>query len=122
MHWTNRCRRLIAVCALLPLFILPTQAEGCFSRAALADWLAHNLPQAKVSSLAGDEARLFMVALNARPPRTHHEADEVVIVDTPEDALTVRVGLFRGGCLVQAGRMPRAVLRSLLADVERGKA
>jgi hypothetical protein len=112
----------MAVCALLPLFILPAQAEGCLTRAALGQWLTQNAPQAKVSVLAGEEARLFLAALNARPPRTAYEAEEIVVVDAPEDALAVRVGLFRAGCLAQAGRIPRALMRALLNEVERGKA
>jgi hypothetical protein len=122
MDWMNRCRRLVAVCALLPLLILPARGEGCFTRAALDQWIASNAPLAKVVTLAGEEARLFMAGLNARPPQTSFEADEIALVDLPEDAATVRVGLFRRGCLAHAGRMPRAMLRALLADIERGKA
>lgn len=122
MHWMNQCRRLMAVCALLPLFILPGHAEGCFTRSALGEWVARNAPRAQTVTLAGEEARLFMAGLNARPPQTFYEADEIVIVDLPEDAVAVRVGLFRAGCLSHAGRMPRAMLRALIADVERGKA
>jgi hypothetical protein len=122
MHWMTRCRRLAAVCALLPLLILSAQANGCLTRDALGQWLARNAPQAKVSVLAGEEARLFLAALNARPPQTAYRADEIVVVDDPEDRNAARVGLFRDGCLVQAGRMPRAMLRSLFQDIERGRA
>ena len=122
MHWMTRCRRLMAVCALLPLFILPAHADGCLTRAALGEWLTRNVPQAKVGVLVGEEARLFLAALNARPPQTAYEAEEIVVVDAPQDVQAVRVGLFRAGCLVQAGRIPRTLMRALLNDVERGKA
>lgn len=108
--------RYLAGALALWLVIGPAHAE-CVGREQFSSVLAQRLPQAKVMTIEGAEARIFMAAFNRLPPATAFAAETVVIIDQAAQLPAVRFAFFDHGCLVRLGLMPRDVLRGLLAAI-----
>ncbi len=108
--------RYLAGALVLWLSIVPANAN-CMSREQLAAVITQRLPEAKVITIEGAEAKIFMAAFNRLPPATAFAAATVVIIDQAAGLPAVRVAFLDHGCLVRLGLMPRQVLRGLLAAI-----
>jgi hypothetical protein len=111
----------LALCVALPTAVL-AEGETCTTRDQLSALIAERLPQAKVVTLGGSEARMFMATFNRLPPATEMAADEIVIVDQASGMPIVRVVLFERGCMKRIGALPRGMVQALLNAVTRGGA
>ena len=110
--------RNLAGAVLLCLFPASAAFAGpaaCLSREALADAIASRLPQAKLMTLEGGEARLFLAELNRLPPATALKADMILVVEPDADAGATLVILFERGCARSTGSLPRGAARQLMA-------
>jgi hypothetical protein len=93
----------------------------CISRHQVSSAIAQQLPGAQTALLASEEAQAFLAAYNATPPHTALAADEILLVELPDEPMITRAILFTRGCLAQAGAMPRRLVKSLLISIEGSK-
>jgi hypothetical protein len=115
-------RLRLAVAAMALCLLVSTATAACISRSEFVSLLAARLPQAEVTLLEGDRARMFLASLNRLPPATALSADEIVIIHQGPAAPALRIVLFENGCITRIGILPRALLRKLMNELARSGA
>ena len=113
---------LYAVLSLLAFCLASQAAERCIDQREIARTASAQMPRVRITTLAGDEAKRFLAAYNAHPPRTNLTGDAVMIIEAGPETPAVFAVLFKGGCASAGGRIARTTYDAILAQLARGTA